>query len=38
MAMETINPTTGERLKTFDLWNDRQLEHALQEAATATIG
>lgn len=36
MVMETINPTTGERLKTFDLWNDRQLEHALQEAATAT--
>jgi succinate-semialdehyde dehydrogenase/glutarate-semialdehyde dehydrogenase len=38
MAMETINPTTGERLKTFDLWNDRHLEHALQEAATATTG
>ncbi|MEK7206685.1 MAG: NAD-dependent succinate-semialdehyde dehydrogenase [Pseudomonadota bacterium] len=38
MAMETINPTTGERIKTFDLWNDRQLEQALQEAATAATG
>jgi len=36
--METINPTTGERLMTFGQWNDRQLEHALQEAAKATIG
>ncbi len=36
--METINPTTGERLMTFGLWNDRQLEHALQETAKATIG
>lgn len=33
--METINPTTGERLKTFDLWNERQLEAALAETAAA---
>lgn len=35
MAMETINPTTGERIKTFELWNDRQTEAALAEAAAA---
>jgi succinate-semialdehyde dehydrogenase/glutarate-semialdehyde dehydrogenase len=33
--METINPATGERLKTFDAWNDQQLEAALASAATA---
>src|SRR3972149_2725439 len=31
--METINPATGERLKTFDAWNDRQVEAALAGAA-----
>ncbi|HSW52852.1 MAG TPA: NAD-dependent succinate-semialdehyde dehydrogenase [Sulfuricaulis sp.] len=31
--METINPATGERLQTFDAWNDRQLEAALASAA-----
>ncbi len=35
MAMETINPTSGERLKTFEHWNDRQAEAALAEAAAA---
>ena len=35
MAMETINPTSGERLKTFEQWNDRQIEAALAEAAAA---
>jgi succinate-semialdehyde dehydrogenase/glutarate-semialdehyde dehydrogenase len=34
--METINPATGERLKTFDAWNDQQLETALARAATAS--
>ena len=33
--METINPATGERLKTFDVWNDRQVEAALTRAAKA---
>ena len=33
--METINPATGERLKTFDAWNDQQLGAALARAATA---
>ncbi|MBI3777887.1 MAG: NAD-dependent succinate-semialdehyde dehydrogenase [Gammaproteobacteria bacterium] len=37
MTMETINPATGERLKTFDTWNDRQTEAALAEAAAATM-
>jgi succinate-semialdehyde dehydrogenase/glutarate-semialdehyde dehydrogenase len=33
--METINPTTGERLKTFDAWSDAQVETALANAAAA---
>lgn len=36
MTMETINPTTGERLKTFDLWSDRELDAVLQETAAAS--
>ena len=35
MTLETINPTTGERLKTFDQWNDQQVESAVAEAAAA---
>lgn len=35
MTMETINPTTGQRLKIFDAWNDKQLEAALSQAAAA---
>lgn len=33
--METINPATGERLKTFDAWNSHHVETALAAAATA---
>ncbi len=33
MIMETINPATGERLKSFDLWNEGRIEAALTEAA-----
>ncbi|MDO8706920.1 MAG: NAD-dependent succinate-semialdehyde dehydrogenase [Sulfuricaulis sp.] len=33
MTIETINPTTGERLKIFEQWNDRQVEDALAETA-----
>src|SRR3990172_6438241 len=33
--METINPTTGERLQTFDAWSEQQVETALAAAATA---
>ena len=33
--METINPTTGERLKTFDSWNEHQVEAVLAGTATA---
>ena len=33
--METINPTTGERLKTFDTWNDVQVEAALANVTAA---
>ncbi|MBI3545725.1 MAG: NAD-dependent succinate-semialdehyde dehydrogenase [Gammaproteobacteria bacterium] len=36
MAIETINPTTGERLKSFDPWNEQQIETALAAAAAAT--
>ena len=33
--METINPTTGERLKTFDTWNEARVESALAGTAAA---
>lgn len=33
--METINPATGERLKTFGAWNEQQVEAALAGAAAA---
>lgn len=33
--METINPATGERLKTFDTWNEAQVDSALAVAAAA---
>lgn len=36
--METINPTTGERLKSFDAWSEQQVEAALAGAATANAG
>ncbi len=35
MTIETINPTTGERLKIFDTWNDKQLDAALAQTAAA---
>ena len=35
MTMETINPATGERLKSYDLWNEGQIEAVLTEAAAA---
>ncbi len=38
MAMESINPATGERLKTFSPWSTAQLEQALALAARATPG
>ncbi|GAB4515431.1 MAG: NAD-dependent succinate-semialdehyde dehydrogenase [Sulfuricaulis sp.] len=36
--METINPTTGERLQTFDAWSEQQVEAALVAATTANPG
>ena len=36
--METINPTTGERLKSFDAWSEQQVEAALASAAAANPG
>jgi len=35
MAMETINPATGERIKTFETWNVKEIDTALQQSATA---
>ncbi|MDE2089146.1 MAG: NAD-dependent succinate-semialdehyde dehydrogenase [Gammaproteobacteria bacterium] len=35
MALKSINPFDGTTLKTFDDWNDAQLESALKEAAQA---
>jgi succinate-semialdehyde dehydrogenase/glutarate-semialdehyde dehydrogenase len=37
MTLETINPTTGERLKTFDQWNDRQVEAVLAEVSATNV-
>ena len=34
--METINPATGECLKTFDVWDDHQTDAALTETAAAS--
>jgi succinate-semialdehyde dehydrogenase/glutarate-semialdehyde dehydrogenase len=36
MAMETVNPATGERLKTFAPWNEKELAAALAQTAAAT--
>ena len=36
MAMESLNPATGERLKTFAYWDTRTLDSALADVATAT--
>ena len=33
--MESINPTTGERLKIFDTWSDARVETALAATASA---
>jgi succinate-semialdehyde dehydrogenase/glutarate-semialdehyde dehydrogenase len=33
--METVNPATGERVKTFEAWSEQQIEAALREAAQA---
>jgi len=38
MAMESINPATGERLKAFTPWSTAQLEQALASAARAAPG
>ncbi|MHB8742992.1 MAG: NAD-dependent succinate-semialdehyde dehydrogenase [Sulfuricaulis sp.] len=38
MAMETIDPTTGARIKTFAPWDDHQTELALAEATAANAG
>jgi succinate-semialdehyde dehydrogenase/glutarate-semialdehyde dehydrogenase len=38
MAMESINPATGERLKTFTPWSTAQIDQALALAARATPG
>lgn len=35
MAMETLNPATDERVKSFDVWGESELEAALQQAADA---
>jgi succinate-semialdehyde dehydrogenase / glutarate-semialdehyde dehydrogenase len=35
MSMDSISPVTGERLASFDYWNDAHLETAMWEAAAA---
>jgi delta 1-pyrroline-5-carboxylate dehydrogenase len=36
MSMETVNPVTGNKIRQFDLWNDAQVEDALQQLAQAS--
>ena len=36
MAIQTLNPATGEVLKTFDNWDQAQIDHTLQLVADAT--
>ncbi len=36
MAMETVNPATGERSQTFAPWSDARLDQALAQAAAAS--
>ena len=35
MSIQTINPTTGEVLETFEPYNDRQINEALEQARHA---
>ena len=37
MAIQTLNPATGEALKTFDSWDQTQIDHTLQLVADATL-
>ena len=38
MAMESINPATGERLLSYTPWKEAQLDQALTLTARATPG
>ena len=38
MVMESVNPATGEKVKTFVLWDEKDLDAALQEVADAVPG
>lgn len=37
MAIETVNPATGERLRSFDALNEREIESKLSAAHTASV-
>jgi len=37
MAYESINPADGKTLKIFEVWDDRQIEPALEQAADAAL-
>lgn len=36
MVMETLNPVTGEKIKTFDTWGEPELQQALQDVSNAS--
>lgn len=36
MAMETVNPATGEQIRVFDTWDEATLDRVLGEVAAAT--
>jgi acyl-CoA reductase-like NAD-dependent aldehyde dehydrogenase len=37
MSIQTINPTTGEVLETFEPYNERQINEALEQARHAFV-
>ena len=38
MAIQSINPATGELLKTFESWDEKQVDQVLQKVADVTEG
>lgn len=37
MAMQTLNPATGEKIKSFETWGESELQQALQDTSEAFV-
>ncbi|MEE8482094.1 MAG: NAD-dependent succinate-semialdehyde dehydrogenase [Acidiferrobacterales bacterium] len=37
MAMQTLNPATGEKIKSFETWSESELQQALQDTSEAFV-